>query len=774
MRLSRRTLLLSASLAALAGRLRAAPAGGSPAARPLPLDSVRLTPSIWATAVETNRAYLHSLEPDRLLHNFRKGAGLEPKAPVYGGWENQGIAGHTLGHYLTALSPTFAQTGDEAARERVRTIVAELAETQRAHGDGYIGGTTVERDGEIVDGKVVFEEIRRGDIRAEPFSLNGGWVPLYTWHKVQAGLIDAVRLAGVTEARPVLTAMSDYLAGILEPLDDEAMQGLLVSEHGGLNESFAETYRLTGERRYLALAERIRHRAVLDPLVDGRDVLPGLHANTQIPKVIGLARLYELTGEPRHAAAARFFHETVTSRHSYVIGGNSEREFFGAPGAIASRLSDRTCEHCNTYNMLKLTRHLYAWAPDAALFDYYERAHLNHVMAAQHPETGLFVYYMGLASGAKRTWSTADDSFWCCVGSGMESHAKHGDSIYWEEGRTLFVNLFIPSTLDWAERGLELALETEFPFDETVALTIRQAGAQPLAIALRLPGWAEAPRVALNGEPAAFELSRGYAVIERRWAAGDRLELTLPAKLRVEPTPDDPRVIAFTHGPVVLAADLEGATPVWHGPTPGLLGADPLAAVEPVDPRRHEFRMTTSVPSSRTLRPFFNQYKRRSAVYLPLYSESEWATIRQAHEASRAEQAAIERRTIDMLQPGEHDQERAHSLTTSFSEFWQYGGRGMRDAWWGEGNFVEFSLAVNPEARVLRVLYWGGDVNKDFVVMVDGRQLVRERREGPAVERFVAAEYPLPDELTQGKDSIRVRFETRTTDAPFYEARILS
>ena len=771
----RRTFLAStASVAAVAvASPRTALAAGPNArikARPLPLSTVRLKPSIWATALATNAKYLLSLDPNRLLHNFRKGAGLQPKAARYGGWENEGIAGHTLGHYLSALSLMYAQTDDPEMRCRVRYIVAELAETQKAHGDGYIGATTVNRAGKEVDGKIVFEEIRRGDVRSELFTLNDGWVPLYTWHKVHAGLIDAIRLANMAEAKPVLIGMSDYLAEVLEALSDEQMQKLLVSEHGGLNETYADTYVLTGNPRYLRLAERIRDRSILDPLSERRDVLPGHHSNMQIPKVIGLARLYELTGNVGDAAAARFFHETVTKHHSYVIGGNSEQEFFGTPDIIADRLSDRTCEHCNTYNMLKLTRHLYGWKPDATLFDYYERAHLNHVMAAQHPETGMFVYYMGLAPGAKRTWSTPFDNFWCCVGTGMESHSKHGDSIYWQGDGTLFVNLFIPSTLNWPERGLKLDLDTDFPFDQTIGLTVRKAPRASLSIALRLPGWANNPSVQLNDRPATFEKRDGYAVVTRRWKAGDKIELVLPMQLKSEPTPDNPKMLAFTHGPVVLAADLGPPTPAWEGPTPGLTSA----ALKLVDPRKHEFQASGGLPGELALKPFFNQYDRRTSAYLPLYTSAEWQKEWASYQAAQKEKAVIDGRTIDLLQPGEHDQERAHDLKTSFSEFWQYGGRGMRDAWWGLGNFVEVTMAVRSTAQALRVLYWGEHVNKDFAILVDGKELVREQRKAAPVKRFVAVEYPLPTEPTSSTDKIRIRFETRGTDAPFFELRTVT
>ena len=461
---TRRVFLASASVVALAGPIaaRAAPTVPRIRVRPVPLEAVRLKPGPFFDAVERNRQFLLSLDPDRLLHNFRVSAGLPPKAPIYGGWEGRGIAGHTLGHYLSACSLMHAQTGDAAVRDRVRYIVDELAACQNAHGDGYIGGTTVERDGRDVDGKIVFEEIRRGEIRTGGFDVNGGWVPLYTWHKVHAGLIDAYQTGKVEPALPAMLGMAGYLATILEGLSDAQMQTLLKAEHGGLNESYANTYAITGDPRWLRLAQAIDDRRVLDPLALENDTLAGLHANTQIPKLIGLARIYELTGNSRGRTAARFFRDTVARHHSYVIGGNSEQEHFGRPDQLSQAITERTCEHCNSYNMLKLTRHQYGWEPDAALFDFYERVHLNHVLASQDPRTGMFAYFMPLSAGARRTWSTHDDSFWCCVGSGMESHAKHGDSIYWHDADTLYVNLFIASALDW--EGMKLELATAFPF----------------------------------------------------------------------------------------------------------------------------------------------------------------------------------------------------------------------------------------------------------------------------------------------------------------------
>jgi DUF1680 family protein len=776
MMLTRRSFLCSASALALAGpalaaqRVEEAPIR----VRPLPLSAVRLKPSVFLDAVNTNRRTLLSLSPERLLHNFYASAALPTKGATYGGWEARGIAGHTLGHYLSALALMHAQTGDRAVRDQLRHTVAEMARIQKAHGDGYVGGTTVERGGKTVDGKIVFEEIRRGDIRTGGFDINGGWVPLYTWHKIHAGLIDAVKLGNVPQAMPVMLGMAGYLATILEGLDDAQMQKLLAAEHGGLNDSYAETYALTGDPRWRRLAERIYHRQVLAPLAAGEDKLPGLHANTQIPKVIGLARLYELTGEQRHADAARFFHQTVTRHHSYVIGGNSDREHFGAPDQISTRITERTCEACNSYNMLKLTRHLYGWRPDAALFDYYERVHLNHLLAHQHPKTGQFVYFMPLSAGAKRTYSTPEDSFWCCVGSGLETHAKHGESIYWHDDATLFVNLFIPSAAEWKEQGLKVELDTAYPFGDRVTLKVTKAPEHPVEIAMRAPGWSGTPLVAVNGNIEHLPPVDGYVRLKRRWRVGDRFELMLPMQIRAEPTPDDPRTIAYLSGPLVLAADLGPADKPFDQPVPALVTADPLAAVVPEDTAAHRYRLADARPAPLTLVPFFRQYDRRTAVYFPRFTEAEWKREEAAFRAESAARAALEARTVDVIQLGEMQPERDHDYRANHSDLFSWGGRSARQLPWGNGNYMEFTLSVRPGPMLLSVLYWGEEVRKNFDISVEGTRIANERRAAEPVKRFVGIDYTIPEELTRGKEKVTVRFETKGTDAFVYEARTLA
>lgn len=720
---------------------------------------MRLQPSPFLEAIEANRAYLHRLEPDRLLHNFRASAGLKPKGEVYGGWESDTIAGHSLGHYLTAASLMFAQTGDAECKRRVDYIVDELGIAQAAHGDGYVAGFTRKRGDIVEDGKLLFAELVRGDIRSAGFDLNGCWVPFYNWHKLFAGLFDAQLWCGNKKAVPIAAALGGYIDRVFAALNDEQVQKVLDCEHGGINESFAELYARTGTPKWLRLAERLRHKKVLDPLAQGKDSLPWIHANTQIPKLIGLARLHELTGKPADAAAPRFFWETVTRDYSYVIGGNADREYFPEPRTISKHITEQTCESCNTYNMLKLTRHLYSWAPEARLFDYYERAHINHILAHQDPRTGMFAYMVPLMSGSHRTFSSPFDHFWCCVGSGMESHAKHGESIFWQSDDTLIVNLFIPSRLQWTERQAVLALDTRYPFGEDVELSVASlAKPTTFAVALRIPAWCKNARIAVNGKAQPLDARDGYAVVRRRWAAGDRISLSLPMALRTEATPDDPSTIALLHGPVVLAADLGPASEPFKGTAPALVANDVLAGFRPVSVAEKHFS-TSGIGRPEDLRfaPFYEQRDRRTAVYFRRFTEAEWQVEQAAFAAEQARLKDLEARSVDVMHLGEMQPERDHQLTSKNSYAVTYRGRHGRDAR-SEG-FFQFRMKVRPGPLTLQATYWGEERNKLFHILVNGTRIATQRLDGARPGEFFTIDYPVPEELVRGKNQVLVRFE---------------
>jgi DUF1680 family protein len=725
------------------------------------LEAVRLGPSDFLTALEANRAYLFRLEPDRFLHNFRVQAGLAPKGAIYGGWEAESIAGHSLGHYLSALSLLHAQTGDQAACERVSTILSELALCQAASRDGYVGGLTRTQDGRTEPGRAVFEDVRQGRIHSTGFALNGAWSPLYTVHKLFAGLLDAERYCSTLKARQIALRLAAYFEGVFAQLNDAQLQEVLACEYGGLNESFAELYARTGEARWLKLARRLYDRKTLDPLAAGRDELANLHANTQIPKVIGLARLHELTGEPSYAAASVTFWSAVTRHHSYAIGGHGDREYFQAPDAIASHITEQTCESCNSYNMLKLTRLLYARAPQAAYFDFYERTHLNHILAQQNPRTGMFSYMTPLMSGQARAYSSPFDDFWCCVGTGMESHAKHGESIYWHQGRdTLIVNLFIPSTLTWAADGSRFELATSYPLSGKVEfLVAARTSATMLTIALRKPAWAASAGLRVNGRAVAAEADGfGYVRVRRIWRAGDRLSLDLPLDLRAEATPDDPHMVALFRGPLVLAADLgpAKADAPYDGPVPALVADTPLEAVEATAVPAVYRTMGMHPAGEYTLSPFAAQHERRTAVYFPAYTAAQWALRRTADEAKVIAVRALAARTVDQVRLGEMQSERDHDLKADISYPVIYRGRNGRDA--RAGGYFEFSLKLQPGAHVLRATYWGEERNRAFAILVDGRRLAHQELQGRQPGAFIDQDYEIPAAWTRGRAQMTVRF----------------
>jgi len=774
---SRRSLLRGAAYVSALGlppfvkaALNPGPSKSAPGVTPFPLEAVRLRPSPYLTAVESNGAYLLRLEPDRLLHNFRVSAGLPPKGSVYGGWESESLAGHSLGHYLSACSLMFAQTGDVRYRQRVDYIVAELAQCQSAHGDGYVAGFTRKRGDSMEDGKAIFPEIAKGDIRSSAFGLNGAWSPLYTLHKLFAGLLDANEYCGNTAALKIAEGLGRYLDTVFSMLSDEQMQQMLACEYGGLNESFLQLYERTSDARWLAIARRIYDHKVLDPLSRQRDELAGLHSNTQVPKIIGIARLHEATGDAAYGTAAQFFWQTVTQNHSYVIGGNADRESFESP--LSQYVTEQTCEACNTYNMLKLTRHLYQWQPDAAYFDYYERAHLNHILAQHDPDTGMFAYMMPLMSGARREFSTPFDDFWCCMGTGMESHSKHGDSIYWKRGDQLFVNLYIPSELTWKDQGATLALRTDYPFAGDVIFEATQLERpRTFAVAFRIPGWCEDSSLTVNGQRVTPHRQGGYVSVRRRWTAGDRVELKLAMRLRAEPIRDDANLLALMYGSMVMAADLGAAGDPFEGRAPVLVGASTVDVMGSIGGSMNTG--SASQPPDLQLKPFFSQYDRRSAVYFPRLTQQQWQVEQSAFEAEQARLADLEARSVDVLRFGEKQSERDHALSEGTSEAVLYRGRNGR--WARGGASFEFRMRSSHEPLVLQATYWGKQRNSRFKIFADGVRVGTESMDGGGPIAFVERSYVLPPEVTHGKQFVVIRFEPEANAGagPVFGCRVL-
>ena len=558
--LTRRELLTLLGLGTLTAALPALPAGAAPAAGPAPvrprltpftLRDVRLLDGPFRDAQARNARYLLSLDPDRMLHNFRVNAGLAPKAAVYDGWESEepwvGIRchGHTLGHYLSAVAMQYAATGDAGFGERAAYIVAELRACQRARGDGLVCA--------FPDGAKPL----RDAVAGRPFA----GVPWYTMHKIFAGLRDAHVHADTPGALPALVALSEWTWNATRGMSDAAMQHMLDVEHGGMTEVLADASALAREPKYLALAHRFAHQKVLEPLAVGRDTLDGLHANTQIPKFLGFQRVHALDGDPAHGAAARNFWRAVVEQRSFATGGHGDNEHFFPVAEFAKHLgSAKTMETCCTHNMLRLTRALFAQAPASAYADYYERALYNGILASQDPGSGMMTYFQATRPGYVRLYHTPTGSFWCCTGTGMENHAKYGDSIYFRDADgsdDLYVNLFIPSTVEWRARGLTLTQTTRFPNEETARLAVRVRRPTRATLHVRRPGWCEGMTVTVNGRArTAAPGATGYVAIAREWRTGDVVEVGLPMALRAEPLPGAPGLVAFAYGPIVLAGRL--------------------------------------------------------------------------------------------------------------------------------------------------------------------------------------------------------------------------
>jgi DUF1680 family protein len=608
-------------------------------AREFPLGDVRLLDGPFRAAMLRNADYLLSLEPDRLLHNTRELAGLNPKAERYGGWEEAGIAGHTLGHYLTAISQQYAATGDPRFKKRIDYIVGEMTLCQKAYGDGYIGALPPLE-------LRTLRGFKQGIIEPSgPHTFKGGaWVPWYTEHKVLNGLKDAWVLGGNLQARDVALKLADFTDDITKGLSPDQLQTMLSVEHGGMMDVLAQIYELTGNPKYLEVSRRFYHRAVLDPLAAEQDVLPGLHANTQIPKVIGEAVLFEATGEKRARTVSEYFWADVVRHHSWVIGGNSDFEYFFDEGLASHHLTSGTAETCNTYNMLKLTEHLISWEPRVELSDFYERALYNDILASQDPEEGQFTYFMSLEPGHFKTFSTPTNSFWCCVGTGMENHTKYNAAIYVHSADTLYVNLFIPSELTWRDKGLVLRLETAYPRDGNVKLEVVSGEPAQATVRIRCPGWAGGPiALKVDGEDTGITGMPGtYVSVRRAWKKGDVLSLTVPMAVRIERLPYSPQKVAFLYGPVVLAGDLgpgpdkaernhardqRDNIPVPSALVPILvLGSSPLEAslVRAADGSLVFTTAGLDHPRELTLRPFWEISYDRYTVYWDVMPYDQW------------------------------------------------------------------------------------------------------------------------------------------------------
>ena len=784
-----------------------AKAQNAPQVSYFPLQNVKLLDSPFLQAQQTDLHYILALDPDRLLAPFLREAGLQPKAPSYTNWENTGLDGHIGGHYLSALSMMYAATGDTAVYNRLNYMLDELHRAQQAVGTGFIGGTP----GSLQ----LWKEIKTGNIRAGGFDLNGKWVPLYNIHKTYAGLRDAYLYAGSELARQMLIDFTDWMIDITSGLSDEQMQDMLRSEHGGLNETFADVAEITGDKKYLELARRFSHKIILDPLIKDEDRLTGMHANTQIPKVIGYKRVAELSQNDKdwnHAAewdhAARFFWNTVVNHRSVCIGGNSVREHFHPTDNFTSMLNDvQGPETCNTYNMLRLTKMLYqnsqnpynANEPDPNYVNYYERALYNHILASQEPDKGGFVYFTPMRPGHYRVYSQPETSMWCCVGSGLENHTKYGEFIYAHQKDTLYVNLFIPSQLTWKEQGLTLTQETRFPDDGKVTLRIDEAPKKQQTLAIRMPEWANQSKsyyVKINGKRKVIITGKGshYLHFSRKWKKGDVVTFNLPMRVSVEQIPDKKDYYAFSYGPIVLAAStgtehLDGLYAddsrgghIAHGKqiplqeVPALIGTpDSIRnSIHKNNGDRLSFSFNGNVYPAQNkpleLVPFFRLHNTRYAVYFRQASEEQFKAIQK--EMAMAEQKATElaNQTIDLIFPGEQQPESDHSIQYEQAETGTDNDRHFRRA----KGWFSYHLKVKKEAGRLMITIRKNDRNKVTILLNNEKLTVHPAISETDKDGFITLSYLLPRKLSTGSCPIRFVPDGTEWTPAIYEIRLLN
>jgi DUF1680 family protein len=725
------------------------------------LHDVRLLDGPLKEILERNHQYLLSLDVDRLVHNFRTNAGLPSDAQPLGGWEapNCELRGHFTGHYLSACALMFASTGDVRVKEKGNQVVDALAGCQRALGSsGYLSAYPEEFIDRVENGKRV-------------------WAPYYTLHKIMAGLLDMYMLCDNKQALEVVEGMASWVKKRIDKLDEKRMQEMLKVEFGGMAEVLANLYAITADPVHLALARRFEKRSFLDPLVEHKDQLQGLHANTHIPQVIGAAREYEVTGEKEYSGIASYFWHEIVDARSYATGGTSNYEYWrDEPYKLADELSQESHENCCTYNMLRLTEHLFSWSPNARFFDYYERALFNGILPTYHPTVGgAIMYYVPMKSGLFKTFGVPDSSYFCCNGSGIESFAKLGNNIYYKEENTVFVNLFIASEVKWSEKGVTIIQETRFPEQAGAGLTFRMKKPTEFTLKLRIPAWAgKISYVRVNGKLVTTDIgSDGYLRLAKLWRQGDNVQLSLPMKLSLSRFSDDPSVGAVLYGPIVLAGAL-GTESMTEEMESGLAwedvdrmvsraaaieatalvvpNADPNLWIKPVKGKPLTFRtVNVGKPNDVTLIPFYKLFGQRYAVYWNIYAPYEWKVMQEMRPDRLAG-------VVDKVIVGDHRSDRKHN----FQAYKFQSGERMGEKWVKSHLSFRYDLEVDAsKVCTLKCTYGGGDKDCAFDILIDGLPFAKQSSTGGEDMKFVEARYPIPEDLIRGKKRVSVMFRAR-------------
>jgi DUF1680 family protein len=772
-------------------------------AKPVPLSQVRLTGGPLKQVQDVTRKYLLSLDPDRMMAYYRVRAGLAQKAQPLAGWDGGGrnLTGHIAGHHLSAVSLMYVATGDPAFKQRADYLVAQMKEVQDKNGDGYLGALENLRE--------AFGRLSKGDIRSGGFDLNGLWSPWYTLHKTFAGLRDAYRYTGNKTALSVETKFAVWAEGVLEPLTDEQVQKMLLTEHGGMNEVLADLYADTGDKRWLDLSYRFEHHAFTDALKRHQDNLDGKHGNCQIPKLIGSAARYGYVGNPEDMLAASFFFDRVAQHHSYATGGHGLAEYFGPPDQLSPRVDGRTCESCNVYNMLKLSRRLFSLRPDGAYSDFHERALFNHALASIEPTEGTTSYMVPVGRGVQQEYQDMQQSFTCCVGTGMENHALHGYGVYYESPDTVWVTQFVPSDAQLSLGKLKISQQTGFPDGDSATLTLSLPSPKQFTLAVRRPTWAGdsfairvngesvavPPLASLNAGAAGGRLTRdvealpqasSFVEINRTWKSGDKVEIAIPKSVRLEPTPDNRTVAAIMWGPLVLAGNLgprrtgRNSPPV---PVPVLVTNErPVnewisGTNTPGDFTIPDVGRTTDGATTLpvTLTPFYRTHRKTYSVYFDVVTQAELdARIANAN-AEREAMRRMEAATVGLVQAGNDQSEKEFNYQTDKAErpVIRTNGRMGR----GGAGWFSYDLPVDASGQMQLVVTYFNEVGLppargDFQILVEGTPIAAFTPNETA-SGFFDTHYAIPSNLTVGKSKVTVKFQAAPAGrfAPVYAVR---
>ncbi|WP_159523605.1 glycoside hydrolase family 127 protein [Sunxiuqinia indica] len=743
-----------------------------------PLGDVTLLPSQFKNAEELNIKTLLEYDTDRLLEPFLTEAGLPVKGARFKNWS--GLAGHVGGHYLSALAMNYAATGNTDCKERMDYMLSELKKCQDANGNGYLGG--------VPDSKAIWAQVKTGD-----FTLfHKAWVPWYNLHKTYAGLRDAWLYGKSELAKTMFLKLCDWGIDEISGLSTTQMQDMLNTEFGGMNEVYADAYEMTGDKKYLETAKKFTHHVLFDSMAKKVDNLDNLHANTQIPKVIGFARVAQFSpSDSDYFTASNFFWETVVHNRSLALGGNSRREHFPSAEACEDYVTSREGpESCNTYNMLKLTEDLFRIQPKAEYIDFYERALYNHILSTQNPETGGYVYFTPARPRHYRVYSAPNQAMWCCVGTGMENHGKYGQMIYTHNGSdSLFVNLFIPSVLNWKANGIELNQETNFPDDQSTKLMIAK-GDGDFTMFIRHPKWVKADEftVKINGELyKQASQPESFLAINRTWKAGDQIEITLPMHAHFEQLPNVEKYIALMYGPMLLGAktstqDLDGLiaddgrwSHIARGPleeldkAPIIEGSRDsiLQDLEPIKGKPLMFQAPGMFPDepqyqSLVLEPFERIHDARYMMYWMSISRPEYASVVKALKAKEQEALELDERTIDNVGTGEQQPEADHSMKESNTSANVFKDEYYREA--SNGGYFSYQLATKGQDKLSLMVRYRGNENKNdkrsFDILVDGQVISTENVSNKRnKDDFVNVEYPIPRSLLKNKSVITVTFK---------------